>query len=78
MFAGIAILQERFIYSPAKAATEPLASGRHRAWLTPEVFGASWLIGAEGRAARPLSFTAMRGTPDTVRFMPRRLHGGAG
>ncbi|MGU7770417.1 hypothetical protein ACV229_09580 [Burkholderia sp. MR1-5-21] len=36
VFAGVAILQDRFIYFPEKAAIEGLASGGLRAWPTPE------------------------------------------
>ena len=38
VFAGVAILQDRFIYFPEKAAIEDLASGGLRAWPTPEAF----------------------------------------
>ncbi|WP_341312663.1 alpha/beta hydrolase [Paraburkholderia sp. IMGN_8] len=38
VLAGVAILQDRFIYFPEKAAIEDLASGGLRAWPTPEAF----------------------------------------
>ncbi|MBC8746622.1 MULTISPECIES: alpha/beta hydrolase [Paraburkholderia] len=38
VFAGVAILQDRFIYFPEKAAIEDVASGGLRAWPTPEAF----------------------------------------
>jgi uncharacterized protein len=38
VFAGVAILQDRFIYFPEKAVIEDLASGGLRAWPTPEAF----------------------------------------
>ncbi|WP_429347698.1 alpha/beta hydrolase [Paraburkholderia sp. Clong3] len=38
MFAGIAILQDRFLYFPEKAAIEEFTSGGLRAWPTPEAF----------------------------------------
>lgn len=38
VFAGVAILQDRFIYFPEKAAIEELASGELRAWPAPEAF----------------------------------------
>ncbi|KXU88693.1 alpha/beta hydrolase [Paraburkholderia monticola] len=37
-FTGVAILLDRFLYFPAKAATEELVSGGLRAWPTPEAF----------------------------------------
>jgi uncharacterized protein len=38
VFAGVAILQDRLIYFPEKAAIGDLASGGLRAWPTPEAF----------------------------------------
>ena len=38
LFGGVAILQDRFIYFPEKAATEDVVSGGLRPWPTPEVF----------------------------------------
>jgi hypothetical protein len=38
VFAGVAILLDRFLYFPAKAATEELVSGGLRAWPTTEAF----------------------------------------
>lgn len=38
VFAGVAILQDRFIYFPEQAAVEDLASGELRAWPAPEAF----------------------------------------
>jgi len=38
VFAGVAILQDRFIYFPEKAATADVVSGGLRAWPTPEAF----------------------------------------
>ena len=38
VFVGVAILQDRFIYFPEKAAIEDVASGGLRAWPTPEAF----------------------------------------
>jgi fermentation-respiration switch protein FrsA (DUF1100 family) len=38
VFTGVAILQERFIYFPEKAAIEDVVSGGLRAWPTPEAF----------------------------------------
>jgi fermentation-respiration switch protein FrsA (DUF1100 family) len=38
VFAGVAILQDRFIYFPEKAAIEDVVSGGLRAWPTPEAF----------------------------------------
>lgn len=37
-FAGVAILQDRFIYFPEKATIEDVASGGLRAWPTPDAF----------------------------------------
>src|SRR5260370_7960381 len=44
VFAGVAILQDRFIYFPEKAAIEDVVSGGLRAWPTPGAFGG---LGAE-------------------------------
>ncbi|RKP46075.1 alpha/beta hydrolase [Trinickia fusca] len=38
VFAGVAILQDRFIYFPEKAAIDDVVSGEFRAWPTPEAF----------------------------------------
>ncbi|CAB3787856.1 hypothetical protein LMG28614_02593 [Paraburkholderia ultramafica] len=38
VFAGAAILQDRFLYFPEKAAIEDVTSGGLRAWPTPEAF----------------------------------------
>jgi alpha-beta hydrolase superfamily lysophospholipase len=38
VFAGVAILQDRFIYFPEKAATGDVVSSVLRAWPTPEAF----------------------------------------
>ena len=38
VLAGVAILQDRFIYFPEKAAIEELASGGLRAWPTADAF----------------------------------------
>ncbi len=38
VFAGVAILQDRFIYLPEKAATEDVVSSELRAWPTPDAF----------------------------------------
>jgi fermentation-respiration switch protein FrsA (DUF1100 family) len=38
VFAGVPILQDRFIYFPEKAAIEDVVSGGLRAWPTPEAF----------------------------------------
>ncbi|WP_233805596.1 alpha/beta hydrolase [Paraburkholderia sp. HP33-1] len=38
VFAGVAILLDRFLYFPEKAATEDVVSGGLRAWPTPETF----------------------------------------
>jgi hypothetical protein len=38
VFAGVAILQDRLINFPEKAAIEDLASGGLRAWPTPAAF----------------------------------------
>ncbi|AXV79722.1 MULTISPECIES: alpha/beta hydrolase [Ralstonia solanacearum species complex] len=52
VFAGVAILPDRLIYFPEKAAIEDLASGGLRAWPTPEAF--------RGLVAEPAG--AVRGT----------------
>src|ERR1700752_5107680 len=38
VLGGVAILQDRFIYFPEKAATEDVVSSGLRAWPTPEAF----------------------------------------
>jgi fermentation-respiration switch protein FrsA (DUF1100 family) len=38
VFAGVPILQDRFIYFPEKAATEDIVSAGLSAWPTPEAF----------------------------------------
>jgi hypothetical protein len=75
VFAGVAILQDRFIYFPEKAAIEDVvpadfAPGQHlrRSW-------ASWPSRPDLRAPLSSSFMAMRGMPDTVRSTPQRSPG---
>src|SRR5258708_22029174 len=50
VFAGVAILQDRFIYFPEKAATEDVVSGGLRAWPTPGAFRG--LVAEPARSAR--------------------------
>jgi hypothetical protein len=69
LFAGVAVLQDRLLYFPAKAAVADMVSDGLRAWPARDDFRG--LVAEPAvRAPRRSSFTAMQGMPDSASSTP--------